>query len=199
MRISALWIFPVKSMRGIAVDEAEVGDRGFVGDRRFMLVDGSGRFLSQRTQPRMALIDAALDGNTLRLSAPGLPPVEVPRRPRAGAARRVQVWRDTVDAIAVDGGAAIGAWLGLDCELVYMPDESLRPVAEGGLASFADGYPFLVATSASLAELNRRADRAGRRPDEAVGGRGNEIGGAGAIEMIRFRPNLVVDGAEPFA
>jgi uncharacterized protein YcbX len=179
MRLSALWIFPVKSMRGISVEEAEVGDRGFDGDRRFMLVDANGKFLSQRTQPKMALIDVAPEGDTLRMSAPGLSPVEVPRRPRGGAARRVQVWGDTMDAIAVDGGAAIGAWLGVDCELVYMPDESQRQVKEGGLASFADGYPFLVATTASLAELCRR--------------------GAGELEMIRFRPNLVVDGAEPFA
>jgi uncharacterized protein YcbX len=184
MRLSALYLFPVKSARGLSLQEAVVGDRGFDGDRRFMLVDGEGQFLSQRRLPRMALLEVVLDGEVLRLTAPGMA-LELPRRPQDGPARRVRVWRDDVDAwsLGPEAAAALSAFLGVACELVYMPDASERPVdtdwaPPGYRVGFADGFPYLLTTTASLADLGRRG---------------------APVEMVRFRPNLVVDGAEPFA
>jgi uncharacterized protein YcbX len=184
MELSRIYVFPVKSACGIAVDEWEVGDRGFVGDRRFMVVDAAGRFVTQRTQPRMALVEVALDRERVVMRAPGMAPLLVPRRPATGEARRVVVWDDEVEARAVGDEAA--AWwselLAMPCALVWMPEETRRAVdparAEGHLVGFADAYPFLLASTTSLEELARRGAR---------------------VEMIRFRPNLVVDGAsEPF-
>ena len=183
VRISALYVHPVKSFRGLSVPEAWVGDRGFEFDRRFMLVDENGHFLTQRTLPRMCLLETAIEGDRLRVSAPGVS-LELPLRPTAGEPRTVKVWRSTVEArsLGPDAAAQLGAFLGVPCELVYMPDEVHRACnpeyAPGSIVSFADGYPFLLATTASLEELGRRG---------------------APVEMVRFRPNLVVDGAEPFA
>ncbi len=180
--VGELRIHPIKSARGIRVARATVGDRGFVNDRRFMVVDGAGRFLTQRELPRMALIEVALDGDGLRVAAPGMPPLALPLAVGDGPTREVQVWDDRVAARPVD---AAGRWfadfLGRDAALVYMPDSSLRPTNPKhgpGRVSFADGYPFLLANTASRDELGRRgAD----------------------VPMERFRPNIVVDGAAPFA
>lgn len=182
MRISALFIYPVKSARGLSVDGAEVGDRGFVGDRRYMLVDEDGHMLTQRALPRMALLQVTPDGDRLRLTAPGVD-LEVPARPAAGASRQVTVWRDTVGAWSLGPQPQLSRFLGRACELVYMPDETERGVdtdwaPPGFRVSFADGFPYLLTTTASLEELARR---------------GAPVG------MIRFRPNIVVDGAQPFA
>ncbi len=183
LTVRSIHVYPVKSLRGRSVATAEVGDRGFAGDRRFMVVDEDGRFLTQRALPRMSLVAAEVAGAALRLSAAGHGTVEVPLRPDAGAARTVQVWRDRCDAVSAGEPAArwLTAFLGRPCELVYMPDETLRATdaAHGpGRVGFADAYPFLVASTSSLAELARRgAD----------------------VPMERFRPSLVVDGAPPFA
>jgi uncharacterized protein YcbX len=184
MNLQAIHVFPVKSCRGLSPTEAEVGDRGFEGDRRFMLVDAERQFLSQRRLPTMALLHTAFEGARLRLTGPGVA-LELPARPAGGEARRVRIWDDEVDAwsLGPEAAGALSAFLGLACELVYMPDSTERPVdtdwaPAGYRVGFADGFPYLLTTTASLAELGRRgAD----------------------VEMLRFRPNLVVDGAEPFA
>lgn len=184
MRLSELWIYPVKSARGLSLTEAEVGDRGLAGDRRFMIVDEHGRFLTQRTLPRMCLLSTAIEGDTLRLFGAGVA-ISVPVRPRAGIARRVEVWGDFVDAwsLGPEAAAQLSRFLGVTCELIYMPDETERAVdpdyaPRGQIVGFADAFPFLLTTTASLAELARRG---------------------APVEMVRFRPNLVVGGAEPFA
>src|SRR4051812_33711008 len=97
MRLSALYLYPVKSARGLGISEGQVGDRGFEGDRRFMIVDEAGQFLSQRRLPEMALLLVALKGDRLQLSAKGVA-LEFPSRPGIGEARRVRVWKDDVDA-----------------------------------------------------------------------------------------------------
>lgn len=184
--VTALSVYPVKSARGVAVAEAEVGDRGFEGDRRFMIVDAAGRFLTQRTLPRMALLEVAFDdGARLRLSAAGAGGITVPRRPESGETRTVEVWRDRVEALGVgpEPAAWLSRFLGVPCALVYMPDASERAVDPAfappdARVGFADGFPFLLASTDSLGELARRgAD----------------------VPMSRFRPNIVVSGAEPFA
>ncbi|EYF05522.1 MOSC domain-containing protein [Chondromyces apiculatus] len=190
IRVSSLHVYPVKSARGLTVTEAEVEARGFAHDRRFMVVDERGAFFTQRELPAMALIGVAIQGETLVLTVPGLGHAEVPLRPQEGGARRVRVWDDECEAVAVSPEAAdlLGRHLGRRCELVYMPESSLRPVRDGreepgDLVSFADAFPFLIVSRASLEGLNARlAERE-----------------QGAVPMDRFRPNLVVEGCDPHA
>jgi uncharacterized protein YcbX len=186
LRLSSIVVYPVKSCTGIEVDAAAVDRFGLRGDRRWMLVDTGGRFLSQRELPSLALIGASPlpDGGLLltqggsrcpvAVPGPGEPPVEV------------EIWQDRV--MAVDAGDGAAAWLSevveRDCRLIYMPEECHRPVdpayARGGeTVSFADGFPLLLTTEASLAALNARLEQ--------------------PVPMNRFRPNLVVSGCQPFA
>lgn len=193
MHLSGLFIHPVKSLRGCSVTVADVDALGLIGDRRFMVVDENGRFLTQRTLPRMALVETSLDAATLTLSATGAGAIRVPRGadPRAPL-RRVSVWKSE-DLAAEDCGDRAAAWLGdflgVRCRLVRIGAEFFRPILKPGKArpgdrvSFADAYPFLVIGEASLADLN---DRLVAQGDEA-------------LPMDRFRPNLVVAGCPAFA
>jgi uncharacterized protein len=191
LTLSALYIYPVKSLRGIAVSTAAVTDRGLHMDRRWMLVDAAGRFMSQRQTPRMALVSVAVREGGLALDAPGMEPLLVPFEAPTPEPLEVEVWRDRCEARTV--GPSFDRWftrfLGQDCRLVQMPEETLRPVDPIYAAhpddhvSFADGYPFLLISEASLDDLNRRL----RERDAAP------------VDMIRFRPNLVVRGAQAYA
>lgn len=172
-------VYPVKGAAGDSVTEARVDDFGLHLDRRWMLVDGEGIFLSQRNHPRLALLRPRLRDGSLVLEAPELEPLALPMVPE-GPASAVRVWDSTVEAVEVDGGAGewIEAFLGQPARLVFMPESTLRPVdegyAEGARVSFADAFPFLLLSRESLEELNRRLDR--------------------PVPMNRFRPNLVVRG-----
>jgi uncharacterized protein YcbX len=192
-RLSGLFVHPVKSLRGCAVDAAEVDALGLAGDRRFMVVDRDGRFLTQRTLPRMALIATALSADTLTLSAERSGRLQVRRTPDPAAAlRRVSVWRsEGLDA--EDCGDEAAAWLGdflaIECRLVRIGGTFERPILKPGKArpgdrvSFADAYPFLAIGEASLADLNDRLVAKGEEP----------------LPMDRFRPNLVISGCAAFA
>ena len=190
MHLSALHLYPVKSCRGLSVTTAEVDDHGLVGDRRFMVVGaGDGRFLTQRTHPRMALIETALTTEALTLASPKHGDVTVPLKFSAGL-RRVTVWKSTVTAD--DCGDEPAEWLtdflGLPLRLVRMGGTYQRPnlksaAQAGDVVSFADSCPFLVIGEASLADLNDRLVAKHEEP----------------LPMNRFRPNLVVAGAAPYA
>jgi uncharacterized protein len=182
--LSYLRIYPIKSCGGIAVDEWEVDERGLRHDRRWMLVDETGSFMSQRKLPRMALIKVRLESDCLVVDAPGMSSLQVSFRPRDGKPMLARVWNDLVEAQTVDDDSWFSEFLEASCKLVYLPDESVRPVdpayAEpGDLVSLADGFPFLLISEASLADLNARLEQ--------------------PLPMDRFRPNLVVGGCEPFA
>jgi uncharacterized protein YcbX len=178
MRLAEIRIYPVKSFRGDTFASAEVEPRGLAGDRRWLVVDAAGRFLTQRELPHMAVVGARNEPGGVALS------VAIP--PPGAAARYVTIWRDTV--AAVPAGAEADAWLtsalGVPCSLVHQADPSSRPIApayaaQGDVVSFADGFPLLLTTTASLADLNRRL----RAP----------------VPMLRFRPSLVIEGAPPWA
>jgi len=191
-RVAALYVHPVKSLGGQRLDAAHVGDLGIARDRRWMLVDDDGGFLTQRVHPRMALAHATLDGATgVRVTAPDAEPLRLVPPPPDAPRRRVQVWDDTVDAQC--HAASVDAWftraIGLSCHLVYMPDDVRRPVdptyaGPGDRAAFSDAFPLLVASLESLADLNARlAER-----------------GVPSVGIERFRPNIVVEGTgAPFA
>ncbi len=159
---------------------------GPVGDRRFLVVDEKGRFLTQRDTPRLAAITPTLLADGIELAAAGFPSLFV-RKPSAGSPEReVIIWRDTVRVI--DGGDPAACWLSAvlarPVRLVGLGPEFARPITKaaaqtGDEVSFADAYPLLVISEASLAGLNDRLDV--------------------PVPMNRFRPNLVVRGTPPHA
>ena len=190
LTLSQLYIYPIKSLGGIALDRAEVTDRGLAHDRRYMLVDPAGNFLTIRQHPRMTLLQPQLTETGLRVAPRHAPDdvLELPHGQYADRQREVVIWNNRVGARPVS--AAADAWfsrqLGLGCSLVYMPDASYRPITPSsglrppGPTSFADAYPFLLIGEASLADLNERIDD-GQHYD-----------------MLRFRPNLVLRGGAPY-
>lgn len=195
MHLSGLHIYPVKSLGGFSVPVAEVDDLGLLGDRRFMLVDETGKFLTQRALPRMALIRTALSADTLTLSAAGAGACAVPRRAaldsHPAAIRTVSVWKSE-GLLAEDCGDAPAAWLSdtlaTKCRLVRIGEKFIRPVTKsaarpGDRVTFADAAPLLIISEATLADLNDRLVAQGEE----------------AVPMNRFRPNLVVTGCPAFA
>jgi uncharacterized protein YcbX len=184
--VTSLHIYPVKGLGSINLQEAEVTPRGLRHDRRFMVVDPSGEFFTQRDFPRMATVWTEIEGGKLRLAAPDAGEVELEAEPSEGAAMTVRVWNSSgLAAIAPspEADAWLSDYLGTACRLAYMPDHSRRATnpAYGGehIVSFADGYPFLFTNEASLEELNGRL--------------------AHPIPMNRFRPNFVVKGVPAYA
>lgn len=192
MRVTGLYLYPVKSLRGYAVPTAELDPLGFTGDRRFLVVDATGKFLTQRTVPRMALVDARLSPGALTLSADGAGTVTVPTVSDPSAPlRTVSIWKSE-GLLAEDCGPAASAWLTatlqLPCHLVRIGPKFSRPVLKAAAGpddrvTFADSCPLLVISEASLAQLNDRIQENHGEP----------------VPMDRFRPNLVVDGCPPFA
>lgn len=191
-RVSALHLYPVKGCRGIAVPSAEIDGLGLVGDRRFLITTLSGRFLTQRSHPMMALIGTRLDPSTLTLTFKDRTPLPVRRAPDPTAPLLpVEVWSNS-NLQAEDCGADAARWLGEvlgePVRLVRIGPAYHRPVKPskarpGDVVSFADGYPLLIAGTASLADLNDRLIAQGAAP----------------VPMDRFRPNVVVEGAAPYS
>ncbi|MET0412659.1 MAG: MOSC N-terminal beta barrel domain-containing protein [Polyangiaceae bacterium] len=183
--VSGLYVYPVKSCRGIRVDSVQVAERGFADDRRWMIVDDAGQFITQRQVTELCLVDTALDDDAIRLSAPGAGSVLLPRAHEQGDELQVTVWRHTGLAVRhTEGSAWISQVLGRASSLVYMADRHERPVnpthaRPGDKVSYADGYPFLVISEASLADLNARLEQ--------------------PLGMERFRPNITVRGVAPYA
>lgn len=181
-RVTGLFIYPVKSCSGIQLTGAELDDFGFRQDRRWMVVDPAGRFLTQRELPRMALIETALDEGRVVLRAAGMEPLALAPPARTDGSVAVRVWNDQVAAL--DGGDEAARWLTdlleTPCRIVYMPKETNRTgpgLPAGSRVSFADSCPFLLISQESLDALNARLNT--------------------PVEMIRFRPNIVVSGVEP--
>ena len=185
IEVSGLAIYPLKGGRGIPLSEVAIDPIGPRHDRRWVVVDGDGVHVTQREVARLCQIVARPESSGLRLSAPYQPTLEV-ALPSEAAARRIQVWSDSV--VGHDAGDEPARWLsqflGLSARLIHCPDSTTRrtdPTYDpiGSPVSFADGYPLLLVSEASLEELNRRLDE--------------------PLPMNRFRPNLVVRGTEPFA
>ncbi len=183
--ISSLYIYPVKSLAGIRLQSSPLDKMGLKYDRRWMLVSPSGDFLSQRKVPKMALIQPKFINKQLILTQFGredfIVPVANPKKTLL-----VNIWKDTVTAQRV--GQAADDWLfealGIKCHLVYIPDDEVRQCdrefsKEGDRTGFADGFPILLISTASLDDLNQRLEK--------------------KVEMERFRPNIVVSGCNPFA
>ena len=195
--VTALHVYPVKSCKGIALERSDVGLRGLQSDRRWMIVDhASGMFITQRTEPRLALVALRLEDAALVLHGPGVGELRVPRALPADATRRsVIVWRDTVEAIDCGPEAAqwVSDWLGFRAALVFMPDDVRRQVKPAyalpdDIVGFADGFPLLIASTSSLGDLNARIASSTASP-----------GSSAPLPMDRFRPNIVVSECAPWA
>lgn len=187
--LSEIWTYPVKSMAGIALHEAVVQRRGLQYDRRWMMVDEAGRFLSQREIPELALLQPSFHDNQLKINHKSKSGIQwsLPLKPEiSGMVKlRVQIWSDRCAGLLMPDNT--NEWfsdvLGHHVRLVYMPDTTRRRAdgryaPKGQYVSFADGFPFLVISEASLADLNARLHA--------------------PVPMNRFRPNFVVAGSSAF-
>lgn len=190
--IRALFVYPVKSCGGIALDRAVLGATGLKWDRHWMAVDETGRVVTQREQAAMARIVLAFVEGGVRLAADGMASsLLLPFEPQGDARRvRATVWNDTVDALDEGGDAAqwITKAVGVPLRLVRFAPDATRFASrkwtngEDVPTHFADAFPLLVTSEASLADLNARLVAKGAAP----------------VPMNRFRPNLVVDGEGAF-
>ncbi|MES2516834.1 MAG: MOSC N-terminal beta barrel domain-containing protein [Bacteroidota bacterium] len=188
LQLSEIYIYPVKSLGGIRLDEAQITDRGLQYDRRFMLVDESGRFLSQREYPQLALFQADIEGAFLKITDRKTNlnlVIDLTPNPQS-LGILVTIWDDETSAIEVSTVAS--AWfsqaLNSPTRLVYMPENSHRKtdisysLKGNEITSFSDGYPILITGQSSLDDLNNRLTN--------------------AVSINRFRPNFVFTGGEPF-
>ncbi|QEY62343.1 MOSC domain-containing protein [Metapseudomonas lalkuanensis] len=187
LRLSSLYRFPMKSAIGEPLQQARLDGLGLAGDRRWMLVDAdNGRFLTQRAFSQMSQLSARWnDAGGLTLSAAGLPTLEVPLPDPDTHLRGTFVWGAPMHVPDAGDEAAewLSGFLGKACRLVHVPDHRARDIPGSLLpeekVGFADGYPLLLIGQASLDDLSKRVGR--------------------PLEMLRFRPNLVVEGSEAYA
>ncbi len=188
MKLTEIRIHPVKSLgAGVLVSQANLQERGLQNDRRWMLVDAAGVFMSQRQYPQMALVNVAIhaDGLTLHHQTnTDLGRVEVPFVPQTANQIQTDIWGDLV--AVTEASTHASAWLsealGVACRLMYQPDESARLADQDYTnlphnVSLSDGFPYLIVGQSSLQDLNNRLPE--------------------PIDMARFRPNLVFEGALP--
>lgn len=185
--LTAIHRYPVKSCRGQALDSAVVEPQGLAGDRRWMLVDAAGAAVTAREVNRLVLVHPEITATGLRLTAPGVAPIEVPAPDRSTQVP-VAMWssRFTAAPAGPEADAWFSATLEVDVRLVHLDDPLRRPTSPdfgepGDRVSMADGYPLLVTTEESLAALN----------DEVLAGAPT---GRDPLPMTRFRPNVVVRG-----
>jgi len=186
IKLTGIFHYPIKSCGGAMVNVAELDEFGVKNDRRWMLVDADGNFLTQRELPRMALIQPTVVDDGLQISAPEMELLSVPLPSDQDAAREVTVWQSR--CAALDAGAETASWLSdflsVRCRLVVMHPSFQRQVSaefviDNDSVSFADGFPLLMTSTASLDALNARLET--------------------SVPMNRFRPNLQISGADAFA
>lgn len=184
--VSAINIYPIKSCAGISVSRAEIEERGFRHDRRWMIVGSDSTFVSQRSAPRLSLVRVQIDQETLKITAPGMNALQLPLQLSGPQRVNAVVWNDTVEAIPA--GAEARDWfsrfLGFVATPVFFPDAAIRNAnpsfaPQPAPIGFADAFPFLLISEASLEDLNSRLPS--------------------PVPMNRFRPNIVVRGCPPYA
>lgn len=189
MYLSEINIYPIKSLAGIAVQEWPIDNYGLQYDRKWMLVDDDGIFLSQRSLPKMTHLKTAIKANELKIYSEKLTDKDlfIPLNPSSFQEKvEVTIWKDKVTAwhLSQNYDQWFSQALALNCRLVYMPSETERLVdarfaRQKETVGFADDFPFLLIGEGSLEDLNRRLQV--------------------PVPMARFRPNFVISGAPPYA
>ncbi len=189
MIVSALYTYPLKSARGMALQSSPFDPYGLAGDRRLLLIAPDGQFITQREMPELATLSVMPISDGYRLSVEGKGQIHV-ARPDGERRKNVAVWKSIISAGRVEDqvNTALSDWFGRAMELVVYDDHSDRHASkewtdEETPVSFSDGFPVLVTTSGSLAALNAEM----------------EAHGEGSVGMERFRPNIVIDFDEPWA
>ena len=196
--VKNIFVYPIKSFQGVELKQAKVTAKGFAWDRELMLVNEKGKFLTQRQYPDLAKIKVKILDNFLSLSVQNsdLEPFQF-QPSLTGREMKVEVWSDRT--IAIDQGDEIADWLQIALNLkanhkyrlVRQSPQYIRVIQEKSTSdqqksvNFADTYPFLLTTTASLADLNRRIQESYKNKEQTV-------------PMNRFRPNIVVHTDEPF-
>ena len=187
--LNSIHIYPVKGCRGLDLSQSDVEPWGLAGDRRWLLVDQDGRFVSQREHAALARVVITPRPRGIEVTSEGHPPLTI-TSPAPDELLKVSVWSSTLLAAAAgpEADAWFSAYLGEPTRLVYLDDPTRRAVdpefgQDGDVVSFADGYPLLLTNSASLDELGDWLAADGDQP----------------VPMNRFRPNAVVTGFEPWA
>jgi uncharacterized protein len=186
--VEELFVYPIKSLGGIRIKSAILEERGFKYDRRWMLRDKEGNFLTQRNLASMALFQVEIEEDVLKVfdKAGNLSPLKISFEPNIDQEKYVRVWDDT--CLAKEVGKEVNEWfsqaLGFQAELVYMPEHSNRPsnplyTFKNERVSFADAMPYLITGYSSLNDLNSKAEY--------------------PVNILRFRPNIVFSGGKPFA
>jgi len=184
--VQSLHFYPIKSCAGVDLKSADISPRGITNDRGFLLVDENNRFISQRTEPKLALVKVAMGEGVFAVSSPEMAAL-TGEIDQDGPAENVEIWKDT--CLALSQGQEIADWfssfLGKSVRLMMMKDSYQRDVdpkfaiSSEDNTGFADGFPFLLISQASLQDLNSRLED--------------------PVPMNRFRPNIVVSGCEAYA
>lgn len=186
-QVSRLYIYPIKSLGGISLPQVNITDRGFEYDRRWMLIDDKNNFLTQREFAVMALLQVKIETNGLKVfhQERGEDSIVIPFVPQKSERVETNIWGVPCRPLLVSDAA--DSWfskvLSISCRLVYMDDETQVAVDEkytvnDSLTSFSDGYPILMISEASLADLNSRLEE--------------------TLPMNRFRPNLIISNTSAF-
>jgi len=189
MHVLSLHIYPIKGVRAVDLERTSVDLRGLSGDRCWVITDADGKFLTQRECSDLARLCATLGSDGLRLQMDGEGEAIAVETPTNGARSMITVWRDQINALEAHESAAmwLSSVLARPVRLFYLDKKAIRNTsgnwAPATPVSFADGYPVLIVTSASLDALNAKIEK----------------NGGEAVPMARFRPNIVIDGADPWA
>jgi len=189
INVSNLYIYPIKSTKGISLPNVNINELGLAFDRRFVISDSAGQFITARTEPTLCLVTTKLTEQGITLSAPNMPTLSLKYKNFSKKYKTVWVWSDEIAAqlCSTEANAWFSDYLQRPCQLLYFGDASSRvrnanTDNERKLA-FADGYPLLLISQASLDDLNQRLLANKQK----------------TVSMAQFRPNIVVDNCLPFA
>lgn len=188
-KVSALNIYPIKSTAGLSLQQAWVDDLGFTFDRRFVICDSKGQFITGRSHPKLCLVQSSLSETGIKLIAPNMMPLLLTYQEFSPEYKDVTVWGDTIagQVCSEKANSWFSHYLQQDCTLLFFGEKSFRErkpnTAKARKLAFADGYPLLLISQASLDDLNSKLIEQNLT----------------TVSMAQFRPNIVVENTLPFA
>ncbi len=187
--VSDLYIYPIKSTMGIRLPHANIDELGLAFDRRFVVSDNAGQFITARTEPTLCLVSSKLTEKSIELSAPNMPTLTLTYQKFSSQYKNVTVWGDEIagQLCSTEASSWFSNYLQRPCQLLYFGQASSRVknanTDNARNLAFVDGYPLLLISQASLDDLNQRLVANNKQP----------------VSMAQFRPNIVIDNCLPFA